>query len=127
MLQENLRQLCVFQLAKDGGKPWMWWDYVTKFGDECTMVGKTYDEDCAEKVRAQCFAKCPFPCQFDRLSDQLCQSLDRLSDHFAKHWVSENAVQTRARLCTSDPLTPSGSSARPPRCGSVARRRGAIS
>ena len=34
----------------------------------------------------QCFAKCPFTCQFDWLSDQLCQSLDRLSDHFAKHW-----------------------------------------
>jgi hypothetical protein len=33
----------------------------------------------------QCFAKCPFTCQIDRLSDQLCQSLDRLSDHFAKH------------------------------------------
>ena len=32
----------------------------------------------------QCFAKCPFTCQFDWLSDQLCQSLDRLSDHFAK-------------------------------------------
>ena len=38
------------------------------------------------QVRAQCFAKCPFTCQFDRLSNQLCQSLDRLSDHFAKHW-----------------------------------------
>ena len=36
--------------------------------------------------RGQCFAKCPFTCQFDRLSDQFCQSLDRLSDHFAKHW-----------------------------------------
>ena len=36
--------------------------------------------------RWQCFAKCPYTCQFDRLSDQLCQSLDRLSDHFAKHW-----------------------------------------
>ena len=33
----------------------------------------------------QCFAKCPFTCQIDWLSDQLCQSLDRLSDHFAKH------------------------------------------
>ena len=37
------------------------------------------------RVHTQCFAKCPFTCQFDRLSDQLCQSLDRLSDHFAKH------------------------------------------
>ena len=36
-------------------------------------------------AQAQCFAKCPFTCQFDWLSDQLCQSLDRLSDHFAKH------------------------------------------
>jgi hypothetical protein len=35
--------------------------------------------------RVQCFAKCPLTCQFDRLSDQLCQSLDRLSDNFAKH------------------------------------------
>ena len=34
----------------------------------------------------QCFAKCPFTGQFDRLSYQLCQSLDRLSDQFAKHW-----------------------------------------
>ena len=36
---------------------------------------------------SQCFAKCPFTCQFDRLSEQFCQSLDRRSDHFAKHCV----------------------------------------
>ena len=36
--------------------------------------------------RTQCFAKSPFTCQFDQPSDQLCQLLDRLSDHFAKHW-----------------------------------------
>ena len=39
-------------------------------------------------VRDQCFAECPLTCQFDRLSDELCQSLDRLSDHFAKHWLT---------------------------------------
>lgn len=50
VVQENLRQLCVYQLANDGGKPWLWWDYVTRFGEECTMAGKTYDEACAEKV-----------------------------------------------------------------------------
>jgi len=50
-VQENLRQLCVFKLANESGKPWLWWDYVTKFGDECSMVDRTYDEDCAEKVR----------------------------------------------------------------------------
>ena len=50
-LQENLRQLCVFQLAKASGKSWLWWDYVTRFGEQCTMANHTYDEDCAEKVR----------------------------------------------------------------------------
>lgn len=52
MLQENLRQLCVYQLANDADKPWLWWDYVTRFGEQCTMAGKSYDEACAEKVRA---------------------------------------------------------------------------
>lgn len=52
-LQENLRQLCVFQLAKGSGKSWLWWDYVTRFGEQCTMANHTYDEDCAEKVRLQ--------------------------------------------------------------------------
>ena len=50
-VQENLRQLCVFKLANESGKPWFWWDYVTRFGDECSMVDRTYDEDCAEKAR----------------------------------------------------------------------------
>ena len=43
----------------------------------------------------QCFAKCPFTCQFDRVSDQLCQSLDRLSDHFAKHCMGPSAHPSR--------------------------------
>ena len=34
----------------------------------------------------QCFSKCPCTCQFDWLSDRLCKLLDRLSDHFVKHW-----------------------------------------
>ena len=50
-MQENLRQLCVFKLANDSGQPWFWWDYVTRFGDQCSMDDKTYDEACAEKVR----------------------------------------------------------------------------
>lgn len=50
ILQENIRQLCVFRLANSTGRPWVWWDYVTKFGDECTMKDKKYNKDCAEKV-----------------------------------------------------------------------------
>ena len=32
-----------------------------------------------------CFAKCRFTGAFDRLPDQFCRLLDRLSDQFAKH------------------------------------------
>ena len=37
--------------------------------------------------RRQCNAKCRFTGNFDRAPDQLCQLLDRLSDHLALHWV----------------------------------------
>jgi hypothetical protein len=59
---------------------------------------------------AQCLAKCPFTCQFDRLSDEICQSLDRLSDHFAKHclrpWrmpgiLAQGPKRCAAKLCAT--------------------------
>ena len=49
-VQENLRQLCVFQLANQSGQSYRWWEYVTKFGEECTMAGNQYNEACAERV-----------------------------------------------------------------------------
>ena len=48
--QENLRELCLFKLANDSGKPWLWWDYVTKFSDQCLMADKHFNQECAEKV-----------------------------------------------------------------------------
>lgn len=65
IVTENLRQLCVFRLANESGKPWVWWDYVTRFGEQCTMAAKKYDETCAEKVwRAlPClWRRLPLPC-----------------------------------------------------------------
>lgn len=50
LLQENLRQLCVYRLANESGKPWVWWDYITRFGSVCSMHDRTYNQDCAEKV-----------------------------------------------------------------------------
>ena len=50
IVAENLRQLCVFKLANATTKPWLWWDYVTRFGESCTMASKKYGPDCAEKV-----------------------------------------------------------------------------
>ncbi|XP_057782920.1 vacuolar-sorting receptor 3-like [Salvia miltiorrhiza] len=47
---ENLRQLCVFRVANETKKPWMWWDYVTDFQIRCPMKEKKYNNECAEGV-----------------------------------------------------------------------------
>ncbi|KAK9697141.1 hypothetical protein RND81_08G017600 [Saponaria officinalis] len=47
---ENLRQLCVFKVANETRKPWVWWDYVTDFQIRCPMKDKKYNKDCAEGV-----------------------------------------------------------------------------
>ena len=52
--QENLRQLCVFTMANATGRPYLWWDYVTLFGEQCVMETKQYGQECAEKVRLLC-------------------------------------------------------------------------
>ena len=50
IVAENLRQLCVFKLAAAAGRPWVWWDYVTRFGEECTMAAGQYGPACAERI-----------------------------------------------------------------------------
>ncbi|KAL0348302.1 UNVERIFIED_CONTAM: Vacuolar-sorting receptor 3 [Sesamum angustifolium] len=47
---ENLRQLCVFRVANETKKPWIWWDYVTDFQIRCPMKEKKYNKECAEGV-----------------------------------------------------------------------------
>ncbi|KAJ4716155.1 Vacuolar-sorting receptor 1 [Melia azedarach] len=47
---ENLRQLCVFRVANESSKPWVWWDYVTDFQIRCPMREKKYNKDCADAV-----------------------------------------------------------------------------
>lgn len=47
---QNLRQACVFNVAKENGKPWLWWDYVTDFAIRCPMKEKKYTKECADKV-----------------------------------------------------------------------------
>lgn len=52
IVAENLRQLCVFKLAAAAGRPWVWWDYVTRFGEQCSMASKQYGAACGERVFA---------------------------------------------------------------------------
>lgn len=47
---QNLRQACVFKVANESGKPWMWWDYVTDFAIRCPMKEDKYTKDCADQV-----------------------------------------------------------------------------
>ncbi|CAL0316341.1 unnamed protein product [Lupinus luteus] len=47
---ENLRQLCVFKVANETKKPWVWWDYVTDFQIRCPMKAKKYNKECADAV-----------------------------------------------------------------------------
>jgi hypothetical protein len=47
---QNLRQVCVYQVAKDSQKPWLWWDYVTDFAIRCPMKENKYTKECADEV-----------------------------------------------------------------------------
>ncbi|XP_020237450.1 vacuolar-sorting receptor 1 [Cajanus cajan] len=47
---ENLRQLCVYKVANETKKPWVWWDYVTDFQIRCPMKEKKYNKKCADAV-----------------------------------------------------------------------------
>ncbi|RZS10803.1 hypothetical protein BHM03_00042076, partial [Ensete ventricosum] len=47
---QNLRQTCLFKVANESGKPWLWWDYVTDFAIRCPMNEKKYTKGCAEEV-----------------------------------------------------------------------------
>lgn len=47
---ENLRQLCVFRIANESNRPWVWWDYVIDFHTRCPMKDKKYNKECAESV-----------------------------------------------------------------------------
>ncbi|CAL9127806.1 unnamed protein product [Musa textilis] len=47
---QNLRQVCLFKVANESGKPWLWWDYVTDFAIRCPMSDKKYTKECAEEV-----------------------------------------------------------------------------
>ncbi|CAK9180848.1 unnamed protein product [Ilex paraguariensis] len=47
---ENLRQLCVFRIANESKKPWVWWDYVTDFQLRCPMKENKYKKECADSV-----------------------------------------------------------------------------
>ncbi|XXQ35525.1 PA domain-containing protein [Plasmodiophora brassicae] len=49
VVQENLREMCIFQQAKSGQKEYLWWAYVNEFRTKCASVN-TVDEACSKSV-----------------------------------------------------------------------------
>ncbi|KAK8511048.1 hypothetical protein V6N11_046373 [Hibiscus sabdariffa] len=49
VMVQNLRQACLFKVANERGKPWLWWDYVTDYAIRCTLKEK-YTKECADEV-----------------------------------------------------------------------------
>ncbi|KAK2966879.1 hypothetical protein RJ640_028889, partial [Escallonia rubra] len=47
---QNLRQACVYKVADESKKPWLWWDYVTDFAIRCPMKERKYNKECADQV-----------------------------------------------------------------------------
>ncbi|XBI89070.1 hypothetical protein VPH35_026946 [Triticum aestivum] len=47
---QNLIQICLFKVANESRKPWLWWDYVHDFAIRCPMKEKKYTTDCAHGV-----------------------------------------------------------------------------
>lgn len=46
VVEQNLRQLCVFEWGRDQKKPYIWWKYVTENGNRCSMGAGRYSRDC---------------------------------------------------------------------------------
>lgn len=49
VVQENLRQICIYQHANATGKPELWWHYVAEFASNCTGKG-TLTEGCSSSA-----------------------------------------------------------------------------
>lgn len=51
VVRENLRQLCVFQVADKAGHQRKWWDYVALFAQDCDHPSKAdFNEQCSART-----------------------------------------------------------------------------
>ncbi|XP_017217015.1 vacuolar-sorting receptor 1 isoform X2 [Daucus carota subsp. sativus] len=50
VIVQNLLQACVYKVANESGRSWLWWDYVAEFAFRCPMKDKKYTKECADQV-----------------------------------------------------------------------------
>lgn len=53
IVEENKRQLCVFQEANSTGKPWLWWDFVGGYGTRCTFANNKFNDEACAKAEVE--------------------------------------------------------------------------
>lgn len=57
VVEENLRELCIWDQAKAAKNPGLWWDYVVQFATEChpgeTPTAEMFNLACSERVQAK--------------------------------------------------------------------------
>ena len=57
VVEENLRELCIWDQASKAGKEDLWWDYVVKFAENChpetIPKAETYNQACSESVQGK--------------------------------------------------------------------------
>lgn len=53
VVEQNLRQLCVFEWGNATGQPWVWWRYSAANGRECGMADKKYSLECLRRMEAE--------------------------------------------------------------------------
>ncbi len=49
-MQMNLRSVCFHRVASARGQPWLWWDFVDRLGDMCSMQKQQYTPECAAEA-----------------------------------------------------------------------------
>jgi len=53
VMAENLRQLCLHRNAAQNGQSWVWWEYASRYVDECPATGsgsRGFGRDCSLRV-----------------------------------------------------------------------------
>lgn len=112
VLEEDVRQLCIFQFAQQTNKTLVFWEYLTRFQKECSPPNATRNEfnaECSRRVQAS--LSIPSSTVDDCASQQGGRLLD--SQVHAKHkygavaipQFTVNDVPLRGSLSCEEPIT----------------------
>ena len=53
VVEENKRQLCVFQEAVHKQEPWLWWAFAADYAAQCTMANRRFNDRACARQQAE--------------------------------------------------------------------------